>query len=66
MGAQESSVLCVIAVIVVGLLGVEVLLVGVWLGSVTKIWCVVEKGLPGVNCRSYGIRSAGGDVVVVD
>jgi len=42
-------VLCVIAVMVVGLLGVEVLLAGVWLGSVTKIWCVVEKGLPGVN-----------------
>jgi len=34
---------------VMGLLGVEVLMDGLGLSSVSGVWCVAGKGLPGVS-----------------
>jgi len=39
---------CVVMMMVVGLLGVEVLLAGLGLSAVARIWFVAGKGLPGV------------------
>jgi len=48
MWAQEISVFCVVAVVVVGWLRIQVLVLGLGLASVDSGWCVVGKGLHGV------------------
>jgi len=48
-GPQEVSVFCVVSMAVMGLLGVEVLLDGLSLSSVSGVWYIARKGLPGVS-----------------